>query len=163
LEVSDGPRVLVLLCVLSRLGQVVRFSEAPLKRASSLCVCVTGSFVNERRDILLRRGAVFGKARIYHQMVGKRHCPFYDSLPYGTCGSNNRIRPALLARLSYWELGYALIRPVLIILSLPIQLLTLGLFTLDNKRLHAVDSVQGGPGFLHIRVLARCWRQYSSQ
>jgi membrane carboxypeptidase/penicillin-binding protein len=26
-------------------------------------------------------------------MVGKRHCPFYDSLPYGTCGSNNRIRP----------------------------------------------------------------------
>lgn len=99
-----------------------------------------------------RGGAIIGKTRIYHQMVGKRYRPFHDSLPYGTGSPNNRIHPcasgsfhirncecADTACFDYPVSSYTTtyVRPLYV----------------HNKRLHVVDSVQGGAGFLHIRIL----------
>ncbi|HHX25683.1 MAG TPA: phage holin family protein [Firmicutes bacterium] len=89
---------------------------------------VTGSFVNE--ETFCSKGVLFlGKRAFIIRWLANAIVLFM--IPY-LMGPAVRITGFVPALLAAFILGIvnALIRPVLIILSLPIQLLTLGLFTL---------------------------------
>ena len=62
--------------------------------------------------------------------------------------------PAFLAAATLGILN-AFLRPLLILLTLPINILTLGLFHLSDQCPDAEDRFRGHPGFLRLRFLDR--------